>query len=376
MKRPLLHAIRSLNPADGGPVEVVRRVAAEHAATGVPSEIVTLDSPDAPWLADWPVPVHALDGRRTYGWTPKLIPWLREHTSNIAGVLIHGLWQWQGAGTWMALRKSNTRYFIFPHGMLDPWFRIAFPVRHARKALYWRLAEHRVIRDAAAVLFTCEEERRLGRQTFHPWITRREEIVPLGTCAPPAPPEELRALFYQRFPQLKGQRLLLFLGRLHEKKGCDLLLEAYRKMKPPLHLVLAGPCADSAFEKRLRELAEGLNVTFTGPLYDREKWAALAAAEAFILPSHQENFGIAVAEALASGLPVLISDKVNIWREIDADRAGLVEPATVAGIQRLLERWLAADHAAMQASAARCFQTRFTIQQTAAQLAILCQSES
>jgi glycosyltransferase involved in cell wall biosynthesis len=118
-------------------------------------------------------------------------------------------------------------------------------------------------------------------------------------------------------------------------------------------------------------MAEGLPVTFAGPLYGEEKWGALAAAEVFALPSHQENFGIAVAEALASELPVLLSDKVNIWREIVADGAGLAEPDTMEGAARFLERWLAADHAALRAAAARCFAVRFDIRRTAENLVAL-----
>ena len=101
------------------------------------------------------------------------------------------------------------------------------------------------------------------------------------------------------------------------------------------------------------------------------KWGALLAAEAFILPSHQENFGIAVAEALAVGTPVLISDKVNIWREIEADNAGLVAPDTLDGTVSLLERWLALDasgYAAMGERAQQCFAERFHIQRATERL--------
>ncbi len=143
-----------------------------------------------------------------------------------------------------------------------------------------------------------------------------------------------------------------------------------------MHLVFAGPSANPAFEAKLRALSDGLAVTFTGPLFGKDKWAALAAAEAMILPSHQENFGMVVAEALASSLPVLISDKVNIWREIAEDGAGLVEPDNTAGAARLLERWLAAEHDAMRAAADRCFAGRFDIRRTAASLARLVETRS
>ena len=116
-----------------------------------------------------------------------------------------------------------------------------------------------------------------------------------------------------------------------------------------------------------QELGLAQHVFWTGMLRGELKWGAFRAADAFILPSHQENFGIAVAEALACGVPVLISNQVNIWREIDASGAGLVEPDDLAGTRRLIERWLDQPQAAWQAMktrAAQCFHERFLIDRT------------
>jgi len=371
MTRSLLHVVRSLDPATGGPGEVVRQLCVAHKAMGVSVEVVTLDPTGSAWLADWPVPVHALRGTGGYGWTPVLGNWLRSHGPDYAGVFVHGLWQWQGEGTRLGLRGSGTPYWVFPHGMLDPWFRKNFPWRHARKTLYWKLRESRVVRDAAGVIFTSEEEQVRGRTTFAPWHVKQEAVIPLGTTAPPQMGGESCVGFLERFPALRGKRLLLFLGRLHEKKGGDLLIEAFRLVAPPLHLVFAGPWASARLETQWRALADGLPVTFTGPLYGGDKWAALAAAESFTLPSHQENFGIAVAEALAAGVPVLLSKSVNIWREIVEDEAGLAEPDDLDGTCRLLQRWLAADQAAMRLAARRCFAARFDIRRTAENLLAL-----
>lgn len=361
----MLHILHSLNPADGGPAIGQRQVCASYANTGDRAEVVTLDPPDAPWIAEWPVPVHALGGRGRYGWTPRLPEWLRRNAERFSCAFVHGLWQWQGAGTWSALRRTRVPYYLFPHGMLDPWFRDAWPLRHLRKLIYWHLVEHRVIRDAAAVIFTAEEERVLGRATFHPWLARHELVVPLGTLGPQADASALRQRFLSRFPALRARRLLLFLSRIHVKKGCDLLIEAFRRVAPPMHLVVAGPCSDDALLSELNAQARGLDVTFTGPLWDEEKWGALAAAEAFILPSHQENFGIAVVEALSCGTPVLISNRINIWREIVADGCGLAEDDTIAGTERLLTRWLSTDRETMRTAALRSYRTRFDIRQTA-----------
>jgi glycosyltransferase involved in cell wall biosynthesis len=112
-------------------------------------------------------------------------------------------------------------------------------------------------------------------------------------------------------------------------------------------------------------MAENVSaVTFTGMLAGIRKWGAFSAADAFILPSHQENFGIAVVEALACGTPVLISNKVNIWREITANEAGYVENDDLAGTARLIERWVAAApnvRAALKENARACFARNFEI---------------
>ena len=125
----------------------------------------------------------------------------------------------------------------------------------------------------------------------------------------------------------------------------------------------------------MRDLAHRLGVSgrvvWTGMLTGALKWGAFHAAEAFVLPSHQENFGIAVAEALACGVPVLVSDKVNIWREIAEDRSGFVEPDTLEGTRRLLERWLAVpleERNVLRETARRCFAARFEISRAAASL--------
>jgi glycosyltransferase involved in cell wall biosynthesis len=166
---------------------------------------------------------------------------------------------------------------------------------------------------------------------------------------------------------LRGKRLLLFLGRLHEKKGCDLLIESFSALADaPMHLVVAGPCADRNYLAHLQHLGTKAadRITFTGMLSGDLKWGALLAAEIFILPSHQENFGIAVAEALACGTPALLSNQVNTWREIVDDGAGFVDDDTVAGITRLLRRWLdapAEEREQMRAAARTCFERHFEI---------------
>jgi glycosyltransferase involved in cell wall biosynthesis len=374
----ILRSIHTVNPALGGPIESVMQSSSLLARRGHEVEIVSLDSPADPWARDRPVPVHALGpGRGRYGYASRFTDWIKERHATYDAVIVQGIWQYNSFGVWRALRGTATPYFVFPHGMLDPWFKRTYPAKHLKKLLYWPWAEYRVLRDAAAVLFTSEQERRLARESFSLYRCN-EVVVNYGTAAPEVDLAAARQDFFHAFPQLRGKRLLLFLGRLHEKKGCDLAIKALAAARKsaagnqPLHLVMTGPAADEKYLAQLKHLsqtefsAEGGTspVTFTGMLEGSQKWGALSAADAFILPSHQENFGIAVVEALACGTPVLISKEVNIWREIEADRAGYAEDDDLAGTVRLINRWFATPEevrAAMRENARECFARHFEI---------------
>ena len=260
--------------------------------------------------------------------------------------------------------------------MLDPWFKRTYPLKHLKKWLYWPWAEYRVLRDAQAVLFTCEEERLLARQSF--WLYKCNEIVVnFGTAAPIGEPAVQRQTFLNRFPELRHKRLILFLSRIHPKKGCDLLIEAFAKVaetEDSLHLVMAGP-NQTNWQEQLQLSAEKLGIpekiTWTGMLSGELKWGAFHAAEVLVLPSHQENFGIVVAEAMACGVAVLISNKVNIWREIAADDAGLVANDDLDGTVELLQKWLKMlpnEQQTKQKNAKNSFNKRFEIHQAAQSL--------
>ena len=370
----ILRSIRSVNPAGGGPIEGIKQVARVHKAAGHDTELVSLDAPDDPWVKECPVKVHAMGPVRSgYGYAAKFTPWLAEHRSSYDAVIVSGLWQYSGFGVWRALRGTDTPYFVFPHGMLDPWFKRAYPLKHLKKWLYWPWADYRMLRDARAVLFTSEEERSAARESF--WLYRcNEVVVNYGIAAPTGDAAAQKQAVLQRFPELIGKRAFVFLSRIHEKKGCDLLIRAFAKIAhtdDSFRLVFAGP-DQTGLVSGLRALSEQLGIAdrivWTGMLTGDLKWGMLELAEVFVLPSHQENFGIAVAEALACGTPVLISNKVNIWREIEKDQAGLVDEDDEPGTTRLLQKWLGLsedEKEAMRKIARQCFQSRFEVAQAA-----------
>jgi glycosyltransferase involved in cell wall biosynthesis len=364
----ILQLVHTLDPSVGGVASSVLALSRGMAQRGHKIDITALDHPSAGWMQDVDANVHALGaGTSSYRYSGALMPWLRKYGGDFDRVIVNGIWQYLSLAAWRRYAGSSIPYYVFPHGMLDPWFKKTFPLKHLKKWLYWPWAEYRVLRDAAAVIFTSEEEGLLARESFSLYCVR-EKISPLGVEAPPSLPTG-KSEFLARYPQLQNMRNFLFLGRLHPKKGCDILLEAFARVhsSEPLALILAGP-NQVGWEAELRSQAARLNlsdrVIFPGMLTGTMKRSAFASADAFVLPSHQENFGIAVVEALAAGVPVLISNRVNIWREVQADGAGYVEPDDAAGTSRLFQRWVEtspAERDRMRENARKCFEQRFEV---------------
>lgn len=379
----ILQVICSVNPKGGGPIEWIKQIGQVLQKQGHLIEVACLDDPNATWFKTFPWKIHALGpGVSGYQYSKHFVPWLRQNAANYDAIVVNGIWQYSSFGVWlglMSLRQQGFHtppYFVFTHGMLDPWFKRTYPLKHLKKWLYWFWAEYRVLKDASSVLFTCDEERILARESF--WLYKCNEIVVnFGTAAPTDDPQAQRQAFLNQFPQLNGKRLLLFLSRIHAKKGCDLLIEAFAKiasLDDTLHLVMAGP-DQTGWQVELQLLAKKLDIeqkiTWTGMLCGDLKWGAFYASEVMLLPSHQENFGIVVAEAIACGVPVLLSNKVNIWREIATAGAGLVANDDKDGTIKLLQQWLAMtpdEQQTMRNKAKQCFTQRFEIHKAAQSL--------
>src|SRR4051812_12143825 len=125
----ILRSIHTLNPKAGGPIESVRQSSAALRAKGHEVEVIVLDPPDASWLANIPFTVHALGPVGGYGYSPKLVDWIQQHRDRFDALLVHGVWQYPGVAVRRALKDSLTPYFVFPHGMLDPWFARRHPLK-------------------------------------------------------------------------------------------------------------------------------------------------------------------------------------------------------------------------------------------------------
>lgn len=342
----ILHLVNTLNPRGGGVTEAVKQFSVTLTESGHKNEIVTVDSQKEKWGDLDSIPIHRLGpAKSAYGYSEKLIPWLREHGKRFDLAITHGLWQYHGPATRKVFLELGRPYFVFAHGMLDVWFKTNYPLKHLKKWLFWPWADYRVMRDAKSVIYTSDNEMISSRKSF--WLYRcHESVVRYGIMLPHKKPEEAEAAFLEKYPELKGQRFLLFIGRIHEKKGLDLLCKAWAEIDPEKRppLVVAGPEEQTELLKTARALAGPDGFHYLGMLDNEVKWGAMAAAEVMILPSHQENFGLVVAETMIMGTPVLISDKVNIWKEATESGAGLVAPDTLEGTRILLDSWLEMTH--------------------------------
>jgi glycosyltransferase involved in cell wall biosynthesis len=295
---------------------------------------------------------------------------LAANCTRFDGVIVNGIWQYHALAARRAV-AGRRPYVVFAHGMLDPYFRNHYPLKHLKKLIYWTLYEGKNLHLAESVCFTSDEEMRTAAEGFPLWSFKKS-VVPYGTIGPSGEPALLKRAFQAACPAAAAKPFLLFLGRLHPKKGCDLLLEAFARTAPEgMDLVITGPDEVgwmAELQAQAARLGLANRVHWTGALRGDAKWGAFYSAEAFILPSHQENFGIAVADALACGTIPLISDKVNIASDVAADGAALVQSDTIEGTARLIERFVAlpdTERALMRERGRACYEHRYALRNSA-----------
>jgi glycosyltransferase involved in cell wall biosynthesis len=343
-QKPLrvLHVTSGVDPRQGGPTTALLALIAAQVEAGLSVSVASTfgsdfkpDTANAMWQSGANV---RLIGPSThlFAYHRDIKPVLNEMIRAADLVHVHGAWeeiQHQACRIARALAKP---YLLTPHGMLDPW---SLSQGALKKKLYLALRLRRDLNAAAAIHFTDEAERALVAplRLTAPTVVQRL-IVDLSDFQPPPP----RGTFRSRFAaQLGDREIVLFMSRIHPKKGLDILVPAMAQVNAML--VIAGPDVDgyrATVERTAREHGIADRLLFPGMLYGRDRAAALVDSSLFVLPSYQENFGIVVIEALAAGTPVVISDQVNIHRQISDARVGEVLPARVEPLAGALARWM------------------------------------
>ena len=274
---------------------------------------------------------------------------LEELIRDAAIIHIHGLWREYSDLASQICRKLGKPYLVSAHGMLEPW---TLANGKWKKRAYLAAIELPVLRGAAGLRALTQAEvgdyQALG-------LTNPTKVLPNGIDIPPV---RSPRLFLEAFPHLTGLRLVLFLGRIHPKKGIDILCRAWARLEkslPDTHLVIAGPEEGQTLADLtglVKELGIGGRVTFTGMVRGPMKWSALAASTVFVLPSHSEGFSVSVLEALGSGLPVLISRNCHFPEVSETDCGWEIDPEETQ-LTDALGRSLATDRCQLDKMAAR-----------------------
>lgn len=328
----------------GGPVKSIHEMGRHLVDMGVDVTVFTTNV-DGPGNLDVPVGTQVfIDGvkvsyfpvekPRSYFRSPQLAAVLHERLKEFDLAYINWLYVYPTMVATRECLRQKVPYVLSPRGMLDP---NAIALHGTlKKKLYLNLIERKHLYGAAAVHFTSTGER--DQATGSGWRVN-PVVVPNGVDLSEHPSAPDPKPFLLLFPKLAGKKMVLFLGRMNYIKGLDLLAKAWPlvvKAVSNVHLVLAGPDDDGYAEKIKGWLVEGeveSSATFTGMLLGENKLAALAAADVFVASSYLESFGMAIVEAMACGKPVVITDRVNICREVEQAGAGIVtscDPASIA----------------------------------------------
>lgn len=350
----VIHVLETLSPHYGGPVSVLKQIARQQRQSGVDVRIFTTcaDYPSGTYKtpgwgtlenSDVPVFYGRVDVaplKVSFSFARELKQALREADV----VHIHGMYRFPPSYAAYAARRAKKPYVIRPFGSLDPYIHARSSRSVMLKRMYESLIDFPNLRKADAIQFTAEEEKR--RASFVK-LRNRQVVIPNPLDGSRFETLPARGAMRARWGLAADVPVVLFLGRIHPRKGLDLLVEAFRHVRaevPEARLVIVGPENDgygAGLRGKVAQAGLAEAIHFCGPLNQTEVIQAYVDADIFALPSYTENFGMTVVEAMATGLPVVISDQVNISDQILADRAGLVTRCDATEVAQALLKLLA-----------------------------------
>lgn len=357
MHKKILRICTSIDPKAGGVSSAIVQTVEYLGFNGVQVDVLTFDDIDysGKYSAEFKH-VFLGAGISKYQFHNKYLLWLLKNAREYDLVIIDGLWQYHVVGGYV-LRILGVPYCVFVHGMLDPYFNQDLR-KYIKKLPFWFAVERNILKMARYVLFTADGEMEKAKRSF-PLTSFNSRLCSLGF---PVPDEVIKE-------RVVVKPKFIFLSRVHPKKGLPILIEAIARFRviKPVELDIFGD-GDETYHKTLIDLVQRNKVSdlisFPGGVYGELKWKVLSGYELFILPSHQENFGIAVAEALAAGVPVLITNKIDIHSDISKFNAGLVVDDTVEGVLEGLEKWsvlTTEEKQIMKVNARLCYESCYTI---------------
>ena len=329
-----IRIIDSIDPKNGGPSYSVRESSQLMNERGHQVTILTNDSPHSDFVKNSPIHMVAFDRKQSLSSRINFTRWIQNNAHKYDLCLIHGVWQWPTIA-WL-LAKPAIPFIVMPHGSLDVWDKEIRPTKMLAKKLYWYAIEKHLYDKADACYFTSTQEQTNSLKNFPLKDNQKTKIIPYG-------PNDSK--IYRTQVDISDSTSIGYLGRIHPKKGIELLLESFSNafhdnLNATLKIAGSGP-AD--YISRLKDLTKKnrieSKVKWVGELSGKDKYNFLCNIGLFVLPSYQENFGIAVAEALSCGTPCLVSNHVNIHPQITKNKAGLVRNRTVDDFTQGLIHW-------------------------------------
>jgi glycosyltransferase involved in cell wall biosynthesis len=360
----ILHLIRTLDPSYGGPVFGLIAVASKMIEQGHDVDVATLDKQTYSTYK-----FNVIQFKKTflnYGFNLDFFIWLKKNHTKYDLIFVNGVWQFHSLAIALVGRK---KYFLFTHGMLDPWFQEKYIFKHIKKYIYWLFFERLTLKNSIAVLFISKDEQKLATKSF-PFHHYKSKVIGFGLpeIKKPIYKDFKNSSFYNKIT--KRKKLLLHIGRIDHKKGTDILLEIFKKypeLKKDFVLIIGGYDHNSWARKLFNEYCEIIdnkNIFWLGPISNNERSLLLHMADFFVLPSHSENFGLVIPEALSVGLPVLISNKVNIYETILKYNAGFVFNDNTSSFYLGIKKLLSLDQSeirSLNVSAKKCFYQEYNL---------------
>jgi glycosyltransferase involved in cell wall biosynthesis len=337
----ILHVVPSISPRRGGPSAVVPTVAAALADRGHDVVVASTDD-DGPEhrASPTPLPHKAVTYRifprqsRFYTFSWPMTRWLMREASRFQVVHVHAVFSYPSSAAAFAAHRQRVPFILRPLGTLGTY---GMKQRRRRlKSLSWQVIEHRMVSSAAIVQCTSELEADEVRA-----LAPNARCIVIPNPVPPPTSSWDGSGFLAAHPELKRCAIILYLGRIDPKKGLEVLVDATADIarSGAAWVVIAGEGEAryvASLRDRARRLGHADRIIWTGFVEGDRRWEALGAATVSVLPSHAENFGVSVVEAMLIGRPVIVSERVGIHTEVASAGAGIVFDGTRAQLERAI----------------------------------------
>ena len=367
-KNRILRIIHTLDPALGGPSNVIWDHSKMLVKYGYFVDILTSDKINKLKSKNKNKKIKIINrgpSLNKYGINIKLILWLFNNKNKYDYFIIHELWR---IYTLLARILLNN-YVVFIHGQLDPFFKKNL-LKKIKKQIYWFFIERKNLIKSNSILLTSENEKKLLNNTYVNTSGIKKKVVKYGLYKSKLEKNKISKAFYEKFKALKNKKFYLFLGRFHEKKGCEIIIDTIYQLKKDFKdfVLMAGPLNGTIYEKKIFSLIKKYElenkIIISDILTGDTKWGAINQSKAMILPSHGENFGVSLIESLSLSKPVITTKKVNIYKEILKYKAGLVSNDTTNSFKKIFsefDNYNPKKLNKMSINAKKCFDNKFNL---------------